>query len=505
MIRSLSSVVAVSLLAILPASAEDGLWNRFRGPNGSGISNAKTVPVSWTEKDYNWKIELPGPGHSSPVVWENRIFVTCGDPTTALRTLLCVDASTGRMLWKQEEPSKTYDQHRDNSYATATPAVDAGGVVITWSTPEAVMLLALDLEGKELWRRNLGPLISLQGSGSSPILYQDMVVLANDQEDMERSPGRKPDGPNPVGRSFVIAVDRKTGQTRWETETKTYFAGYSTPCVYQAEEGRAELIFSTTAHGILAIDPATGKINWEFGEPFLDRAVISPVVGAGPGDCGARGGDPRTRCIAVRPGSAETSRPAHIGLRAHHGHPHGAHAAGQGRAAVSLVRRRSAVLPASGHRRAGLAGAGRWSLLCLARLGRRPSLQRLEEGRGGCRGRRGQVRGSASHFAGRAELMPRPRWPVASCTCGPVLTCSRSAAHVSGGPHDHLGFPSGSGCWTPGSTPFVAYRRVPTESQCLGSEQQDSKPTAQPFDRTCSLIRWMWPRPRAFTSQPSSK
>ena len=106
-------------------------------------------------------------------------------------------------------------------------------------------------------------------------------MLINDQEDMERSPGRKPNGPNPVGRSFVIAVDRKTGETRWQTDTKTYMAGYSTPCVYQAEGGRAELIFSTTAHGILAIDPATGKKNWEFGEPFLDRAVISPVVAPG--------------------------------------------------------------------------------------------------------------------------------------------------------------------------------------------------------------------------------
>ena len=284
--------------------AGEGEWSRFRGPNGTGISDATTVPVRWTEKDYNWKIDLPGPGHSSPVVWDNRIFVTCGDPATALRTLLCVDAPTGRTLWKQEEPSKTYGQHRDNGYATATPTVDADGVVITWTTPEAVMLLALDLQGRELWRRNLGPLVSLQGSGSSPILYQDLVVLANDQEDMQRSPGRKKDGPNPAGRSFVIAVDRKTGQTRWQTETKTFLAGYSTPCVYQAEGGRAELIFSNTAHGIMAVDPATGKVNWEFGRPFLDRAVISPVVAPGLVIAGHGAGIRGTRCIAVRPGSS---------------------------------------------------------------------------------------------------------------------------------------------------------------------------------------------------------
>ncbi len=304
MIRCILSVVAGSLLASLPAPADEASWNRFRGPNGSGISNAKTVPIRWTEKDYNWKIGLPGPGHSSPVVWDKRIFVACGDPTTALRTLLCVDAATGHTLWKHEEPSTTYGQHRDNSYAAATPAVDADGAVITWTTPAAVMLLALDLQGHELWRRNLGPLISLQGSGSSPILVQDLVVLANDQEDMERSPGRKRNGPNPAGRSFVVAVDRKSGETRWQTETKTFLAGYSTPCVYQAEGGRPELIFSSTAHGMLAVDPATGKITWEFGQPFSDRAVISPVVAPGLVIAGHGAGIRGTRCIAVRPGSS---------------------------------------------------------------------------------------------------------------------------------------------------------------------------------------------------------
>ena len=238
------------------------------------------------------------------MVWDKQIFVACGDPTTALRTLLCVDAPTGRTLWTHEEPSKTYGQHRDNSYATATPAVDADGAVITWTTPEAVMLLALDLQGRELWRRNLGPLVSLQGNGSSPILYQDLVVLANDQEDMERSPGRKPDGPNPAGRSFVVAVDRKSGATRWQTETKTFLAGYSTPCVYQAEGGRPELVFASTAHGILGLDPTTGKRTWESGAPFLDRAVISPVVAPGLVIAGHGAGLRGTRCIAVRPGAA---------------------------------------------------------------------------------------------------------------------------------------------------------------------------------------------------------
>jgi outer membrane protein assembly factor BamB len=102
----------------------------------------------------------------------------------------------------------------------------------------------------------------------------------------------------------VIAVDRKSGETRWQTETKTFLAGYSTPCVYQAEGDRPQLIFSNTAHGILALDPATGAVTWEFGQPFLDRAVISPVVAPGLVLAGHGAGIRGTRCIAVRPGSS---------------------------------------------------------------------------------------------------------------------------------------------------------------------------------------------------------
>jgi outer membrane protein assembly factor BamB len=303
MTRPLLLFVVMNCLSGVSVSAAEGAWSRFRGPNGSGISDAKTVPVQWTDKDYNWKIELPGTGHSSPVVWEHRIYVTSADPTSALRMLLCVDTATGHVLWQHDEPSKTYSQHGDNSYATATPVADADGVVITWTTPEAVMLLALDTEGHEMWRRDLGPLVTLQGSGSSPIIYRDMVILVNDQEDMERSPGRRPDGPNPAGKSFVIAVDRKTGATRWESKLKTYLAGYSTPCIYQGEDGRDELIFSSTAHGIISLDPTTGKFNWDYGQPFLDRAVISPVLAPGLIFAGHGAGLRGTRCLAVRPGS----------------------------------------------------------------------------------------------------------------------------------------------------------------------------------------------------------
>ncbi len=290
------------------AEGAEGEWSRFRGPNGSGISNATTVPIRWTENDYNWKAELPGIGHSSPVVWGNRVFVTCGDHGTAKRSVVCLGTTDGRALWQRDYVSRTYPQHGDNCYATATPTVDAHGIVLTWTTPEQVLVLALDLDGREVWRRDLGPLISLQGSGSSPIPFEDLIVLANDQEDMNLSPGHKSDSPAPVGKSSLVALDRMTGKTRWQIKRQTSFAAYSTPCIYRTERGRAHLIFTNTAYGIIAVDPAAGKVQWEFGKPFLDRAISSPLVAPGLVIAGHGAGIRGMRYVAVRPGE-EGSKP----------------------------------------------------------------------------------------------------------------------------------------------------------------------------------------------------
>ncbi len=261
----------------------EGEWSRFRGPNGSGVSSATTVPVQWTERDYNWKIRLPGVGRSSPVVWRDRIFVTCGDTKTARRSVLCLDASDGSRRWQRNFPSRSYRQHGANSYATATPAVDAHGVVVTWTTPEEVTLLALDLDGGDLWRRNLGPFVGERGSGTSPIIVGDLVILANDQENPNLLPENlnKPDPTRPVGESFLIALDRKTGKTRWRVDRRTGLAAYSTPSVYLGANGQSELIFTSTSHGVTSVDPGSGKTNWEIPDLLPERCVASPVSAPG--------------------------------------------------------------------------------------------------------------------------------------------------------------------------------------------------------------------------------
>jgi outer membrane protein assembly factor BamB len=281
----------VALLAVFVSGARLGAreWPRFRGPNGAGISNADAVPVRWTEKDHNWKIELPGVGHSSPVLWDDKIFLTCAETGTAMRMILRLSAADGSITWRRDYQSKTYRHHRDNSFATSTPAVDAERVYVTWTTPDEVTLLALNHDGREQWRRNLGPFKSMHGSGTSPIVYDDLVVLANDQK----------------GEAFLIAVDCGTGRTRWQLKRRSGLTPASTPCIYRPQGGAPELIFTSTAHGITSVDPNSGTVNWEVADIFLDRCVGSSAFGHGLIIASYGFGRRGTRLVAVRLGSKD--------------------------------------------------------------------------------------------------------------------------------------------------------------------------------------------------------
>ncbi|MHC4085207.1 MAG: outer membrane protein assembly factor BamB family protein [Planctomycetota bacterium] len=289
MIYRLLSIVALLFLFVSCSRLGAEEWSRFRGPSGAGISDATTVPVKWTEKDYNWKVKLPGVGHSSPVLWGNRIFLTSADSKTAKRMILCLDTVDGSVIWQKDYLSRMYRHHRDNSFASSTPAVDAAGVYITWTTPDKVTLLALSHNGRQKWRRNLGLFKSMHGSGTSPIVFDDIVVLANDQQ----------------GKAFLIAVDIKTGRTRWQVERSSGLTPASTPCIYRPEGGVPELIFTSTAHGITSIDPNSGGTNWEVEDVFLDRCVGSPVFARGLIIASYGFGNRGTRLVTVRPGSKD--------------------------------------------------------------------------------------------------------------------------------------------------------------------------------------------------------
>ncbi len=289
-VRSLSHTTCCLLLVVLAAPTSGQEWPRFRGPNGSGVS-AAPAPTRWTERDFRWKVNLPGVGHSSPVLWGDRLFVTSGDEETGKRFLLCLRTEDGRQLWTRTFPGPRSAKHPDNSYASATPAADERHVYACWGSPQELLVVALDHDGNEAWRADLGGFHGGHGFGASPVVYEGLVIVPNDQD----------------GASALFALDRDTGRVRWKVPRHAQ-ASYTTPCVYRPEGRPPELIFTSYEHGITAIDPKTGKVNWEadvFSKAHVETAISSPVV-AGDlvlGTCGWLG--VRQEVIAVGPGPRE--------------------------------------------------------------------------------------------------------------------------------------------------------------------------------------------------------
>ncbi len=277
-------------LGILLVSSVHGQdWTRFRGSNGQGISDAKTIPAKWTQDDYNWKVKLPGGGHGSPVIWKDKVFLTCADSESSDGLLLALDVSDGHLLWSERYELTDYRHHRDNCLAVTTPIVDADCVYVLWQTSDEAILAAVDHNGNEVWKRIYPGVYSRFGPGCSPILFEDIVVFTHEHRE----------GPHNY-ESIWIAVDRKTGRDRWMVKRDNSQISYSTPCVYSPEGGTPQLIFTSRSHGITSLDPSTGDVLWESDSVLPDRVVSSPVI-AGDiiiGACGKGGAG--VQLVAIR-------------------------------------------------------------------------------------------------------------------------------------------------------------------------------------------------------------
>lgn len=290
--RMKGACFAVLIAAMLIDTAQGRQWTRFRGPNGQGISNARTIPIEWTEQDYNWKVKLPAKGHGSPVVWEDRVFVTCENPGSTGGILLALSVSDGRELWRKKYKLTPYDLHRDNSYAASTPVVDADCVYVLWQTSAETIVAALTHAGGEIWQRELSGMYTQFGAGTSPMLYDDLLVFTHEQWENDKGlEGR------------WIALDRRTGETRWTNKRDNKQESYSTPCVYTADGGEPQLIFTSEAHGITGVEPHSGKTIWELPSVLPARVISSPVISGDLliGTCGKGGAG--IQLSAVRPGS----------------------------------------------------------------------------------------------------------------------------------------------------------------------------------------------------------
>jgi outer membrane protein assembly factor BamB len=254
-------------------------WPAWRGPRGDGTSAEKGVPTTWSASEtVRWKVKLPGPGNSTPIVSGHRIFLTQAlDRNGARRAVLCFDRARGQFLWQKaisfpgEEPT-----HATNPYCSASPVTDGECVIASHGSAGVVYC---DLAGKQLWHRNLGPFLHIWGTAASPILHDGLVILSC----------------GPGERTFLLAVNKKTGKEVWKVEEpggksgqkgqSEWIGSWSTPRIVRVQ-GQDQLIMSWPLT-VKAYDPRTGTGIWTCGgltplvytSPLVTPAVVVAMAG----------------------------------------------------------------------------------------------------------------------------------------------------------------------------------------------------------------------------------
>jgi len=327
-VLALVAVAIVRTPRVSSVSAIEDNWPQWRGPGGLGISESTNYADEWSaEKNVAWKTAVPGRGHSSPVIWGDRIFLTTSiekdqvpgrtapdhlgfdlkpgylhpdsvgvDYKNALK-VLAYDTKTGKQLWEQTAfDGLMYDnRHRKNTYASSTVVTDGK---LVFASFEAAGLYAYDVNGKLLWKKapsevngalswdtSLGPIAKAGlGPGTSPILFEDLLILQLDQEM----------GAN----SAIVALAKKDGAEVWRA-SRTTRRSWATPILVKTGS-RTELIASG-AEMVVAYDPATGKELWR-ANGVQSHPIPSPV--AGQGLVFLTAGSQAKRALAIRPGGS---------------------------------------------------------------------------------------------------------------------------------------------------------------------------------------------------------
>lgn len=246
----------LATLTLFAGAMFAGDWMQFRGPNGSGVGDATQLPSEFGPgKNVVWKTAVPF-GHSSPVIGGDLIFLTGaegGSRADAGREkvvdkggrlfTLAVDRKSGKIVWRQEAPRGRLERYQPtNSPASPSPVTDGDNVYVFFGD---YGLISYTHDGRERWRMPLGPFNNVNGHGSSPILFRDLLILVCDQD----------------SGSYLLAVDKQTGQVRWKTPRPDAARSYVTPAIYQPKDGPAELIVPGSLQ-VSAYYAATGERAW---------------------------------------------------------------------------------------------------------------------------------------------------------------------------------------------------------------------------------------------------
>jgi outer membrane protein assembly factor BamB len=244
-------------LLLLSPSARAGDWPQFRGPNSSGraVGDQPLPAEIGPNKNVLWKTEIP-PGHSSPVVVGDRIYVTAVRDKHLVT--IAMDRASGKILWEKEAPHEALEQvHKIGSHAQSSPTADNERV---YSFFGSCGLFCYDRDGKLLWDRRMGPFKNDFGAGSSPILSDEWLILSQDHDQA----------------SFMEAIDKRSGKTVWKTDRSEFLRGYCTPVIWEADKKKQIVIAGTLR--VVGYDRETGKELWTV--RGISRTVcMTPVVG----------------------------------------------------------------------------------------------------------------------------------------------------------------------------------------------------------------------------------
>jgi outer membrane protein assembly factor BamB len=292
---------ALALAPVLPSPDAERHWPRFRGPTGQGETAEKGLPVTWDRSGRNvlWRAKVAGRGNSSPIVWGERVFLTSASEKGAERHVLCYRLADGHLLWSTKAPVRPPEEGvRDkNGFASATPVTDGERVI---SFLGSCGLVCHDLDGKQLWHYELPTLRTTHGTGSSPLLYKDLVILSQDQNQAD---------------SVFLAVDKRTGKKVWQ-HPRPKAMTWTTPVVVRVGD-RDEMVIAG-AETVKGYDPATGKELWSLAGATHE---VIPAVVVGKGliySASGRNGP----VLALRPGGTGDVTETHLAWRAVR---HGAH------------------------------------------------------------------------------------------------------------------------------------------------------------------------------------
>lgn len=271
------TMMGLALVLLFPVLVRGEEWPGWRGPTGDGISTDKKVPLRWSStENIAWKAPIPGKGHSSPVIWGDRIFLTTCLEDNGKRLILCLDRRTGKLLWEREVMEASLEKkHNLNSFASSTPVTDGKHVWVTFFAYPNLEVACYDFKGELVWRQSPGRFFSQHGFCSSPLLYKDLLIINADQDPPS---ARNAADPSEFKKeAYLVALDKSTGKQAWRAP-RPNIRSYCPPVIFDIA-GKKQLVIAG-AECVASYDPDSGKEIWKINGP-TEQFVASLVQGNG--------------------------------------------------------------------------------------------------------------------------------------------------------------------------------------------------------------------------------